>query len=296
MTPSAFPWSNLTFKRRPNEEQAMQAAEEFASTRDGVRLAFRRRGRRHAPRAVLIHSLALDGSIWDGVVAELDSAADVLTYDCRGHGASERRAGKFTVELFADDLADLLDHTGWPDAVVVGCSMGGCVAQAFAHRYPDRVKGLALIDTTAWYGPGAPAEWRKRAAAALSEGLAGLADFQATRWFSDAFREAEPDVVQRTLQVFLDNVPECYAASCIMLGEADLRPYLPRFKMPVAVIVGEEDYATPVAAAEALRRAIPDASLTVLPNSRHLTPIESPKSVAREVRSLLERVQAAPSR
>jgi 3-oxoadipate enol-lactonase len=273
----------------------MQAAAEFASTRDGVRLAFWRRGRREAPRAVLIHSLALDGSIWDGVVAELGSAADVLTYDCRGHGASERRAGKFTVELFADDLADLLDHAGWPEAVVVGCSMGGCVAQAFANRYPDRAKGLALIDTTAWYGPDAPAEWRQRAAAALSDGLAGLADFQATRWFSDAFREAEPDVVQRTLRVFLDNDPECYAASCIMLGDADLRPYLPSFKMPVAVIVGEEDYATPVAAAEALQRAISDASLTVLPKCRHLTPIESPKSVAREVRSLIERVRAAAS-
>ncbi len=270
----------------------MHATEETASTRDGVRLAFRRRGIKGGPRVVLIHSLALDGSVWDGVAAELEGSADVLTYDCRGHGASERRAGEFTVELFANDLADLLDYVGWPDAIVVGCSMGGCVAQAFAAAYPDRIRGLGLVDTTAWYGPNAPAEWRKRAAAALSDGLSGLAEFQTTRWFSDAFREGNPQVVQRTVQVFLANDLQCYAATCAMLGDADLRTFLSSFKMPVAIVVGEEDYATPIAAAEALQREIPQASLKVL-NGRHLTPIECPKQVASELQALIQRVQAS---
>jgi 3-oxoadipate enol-lactonase len=269
----------------------MHATEETASTRDGVRLAFRRRGIKGGPRVVLIHSLALDRSVWDGVAAELEGSADVLTYDCRGHGASDRRAGEYTVELFADDLADLLDYVGWPDAIVVGCSMGGCVAQAFAAAYPDRVRGLGLVDTTAWYGPNAPAEWRKRAAAALSDGLSGLAEFQTTRWFSDAFREGNPNVVQRTVQVFLANDLQCYAATCAMLGDADLRSHLSSFKMPVAIVVGEEDYATPIAAAEALQREIPQASLKVL-TGRHLTPIECPKQVASELQTLIQRVDA----
>lgn len=267
----------------------MHTKSDFALTRDGVRIAFHRHGQRGGPRTVLIHSLALDSSIWDGVVSELVGTADVLTYDCRGHGASERSAGTFTVGLFADDLADLLDHIGWSDAVIVGCSMGGCVAQAFAASYPDRVKGLGLIDTTAWYGPTAPTEWRKRADTALSEGLSGLAEFQTTRWYSDAFRETQQDVVQRTIAVFLANDLGCYAATCAMLGDADLRPHLSNFKMPVAVVVGEEDYATPVAAAEALQQAIPGASLTVIQNGRHLTPIECPEHVADQVRTLIQR-------
>jgi 3-oxoadipate enol-lactonase len=271
----------------------MQASEDFALTRDGVRLAFRRQGDRNGPRVVLIHSLALDGSVWDGVAAELESTANVLAYDCRGHGASERKAGTFTVDLFAADLADLLDHVGWPNAIVVGCSMGGCVAQAFAASYPDRVRGLGLIDTTAWYGPNAPTEWRKRAETALSQGLSGLAEFQTTRWFSDVFREANPDVVQRTIDIFLANDLDCYAATCAMLGAADLRSHLPNFKMPVVVVVGEEDYATPVSAAEALQKAIPGASLTVLPKGRHLTPMECPKQVADQLRALIEHADAA---
>jgi 3-oxoadipate enol-lactonase len=241
---------------------------------------------------VLIHSLALDDSVWNGVASEVEQTADVLTYDCRGHGASDRRVGEFTVDLFADDLADLLNHIGWTNAIVVGCSMGGCIAQAFAAAYPGRTNGLGLIDTTAWYGPNAPDEWRKRADKALAEGLSGLAEFQTTRWFSDAFREANPEVVQETLRIFLGNDLPCYAATCAMLGAAELRPFLPNFKMPVAVVVGEEDYATPVSAAEAIREAVPGSTLTVIEKGRHLTPIEHPEQIAGELRSLINRVRA----
>jgi 3-oxoadipate enol-lactonase len=228
----------------------------------------------------LIHSLALDHTVWNGVAARLTQQAEVLTYDCRGHGRSGRNAAEFTTELFARDLAELLNHVRWPAAIVAGCSMGGCVAQAFAGLYPSRVVGLGLIDTTAWYGEDAPKTWRERAAAAQSKGLAGLVDFQVTRWFSDEFRTAHPDVVTAITNVFLANDLSSYAASCIMLGDADLRPYLPSLRMPVEIVVGEQDYATPVASSRQLHEAIPGSRLTILPGGRHLTPIECPDQIA----------------
>jgi 3-oxoadipate enol-lactonase len=239
-------------------------------------------------RIVLIHSLALDHSIWNGVVPHLVERADVLTYDCRGHGRSGKEATSFTTDLFARDLAELLDHIAWPSAIVVGCSMGGCVAQAFAGLYPSRVKGIGLIDTTAWYGDDAPKTWRDRAAAARAKGLAGLVDFQLTRWFSDSFRNLHPDVAASVTKVFLANDLECYAASCILLGDADLRPYLSSIRVPVEIVVGDEDYATPLASAKALHDAIPNSSLTILPGARHLTPIECPGDVASRLLRLIE--------
>lgn len=261
---------------------------DFATVRDGARLAYRRHGVGRKHRVVLIHSLALDGSVWDGVVARLKDKADLLVYDCRGHGASDRKAREYTPRLFADDLADLMDHVGWRDAVVAGCSMGGCVAQVFCGAYPGRTRGLALIDTTAWYGEKAPVEWRQRAETARVKGLHSLADFQATRWFTDAFRAANPDVLAKYIGIFVANDPDCYVASCIMLGDADLRALLPGFKMPVSVVVGEEDYATPVAAAEALQRGIEGATLSVL-KGRHITPIELPAEIANELNTLAVR-------
>lgn len=264
-----------------------------AQTRDGVRIAYRHtkptaRGA-DAPRAVLIHSLALDHSVWDAVAGRLASDVELLALDCRGHGTSDIPSGPYTVEQFADDVADVMDRVGWSSAIVVGCSMGGCVAQAFAARHPRRVEGLALIDTTAWYGPDAPRVWRERAARARADGLASMAAFQTTRWFGDRFRELHPDIVHHAMQVFCANAIEAYDATCAMLGDADLRPALGGFSFPTAIVVGEEDYATPYEAAEYMRTAIPSATLTVIPAARHLTPMECPDIIAQEIRTVSSR-------
>jgi len=242
------------------------------------------------PRIVLIHSLALDASIWNGVVARLAVHADILTYDCRGHGHSGKRTKSFTIDRFAHDLVELLDHVGWQNAVIAGCSMGGCVAQATAGLYPSRVTALGLIDTTAWYGDDAPKAWRERADNVRSKGLVNLLEFQLPRWFGDDFRKALPESIKTTTEVFLKNDLDCYAASCIMLGDADLRPYLKSLHLPAAIIVGEEDIATPVEAARELQEAIENSTLTIIPRARHLTPIECPEEITIQLMTLLGRI------
>jgi 3-oxoadipate enol-lactonase len=167
--------------------------------------------------------------------------------------------------------------------------MGGNIAQAFAAAYPQRATALGLIDTTAWYGADAPAKFKERADTARAKGMRGMIDFQLTRWFSDDFRANHPDVLARTFDIFVANDLHCYAASCELLGAADTRGALPTFNMPVAVVVGEEDYATPVAMARQLHEAIPQSTLTIIPGARHLTPIEFPDRIASELRGLLSR-------
>jgi len=256
-------------------------------TTDGCEIAYTVHPAAGKPRLALIHSLALDRSVWDGVVKALGGKAEILTYDCRGHGRSGRKAGTYTYELFARDLAELLGHLKWPGAVVAGCSMGGCIAQAFAALYPGLTRGACLIDTTAWYGAEAPGQWRERADTGRTKGLGALIDFQVTRWFSDGFRASRPDTVNALKTIFLANDIDCYQATCEMLGDADLRPLLPAIKTPVAVVVGDEDYATTVDMARALNRALPQSTLTVLTGARHITPVERPADIAKQIASLL---------
>jgi 3-oxoadipate enol-lactonase len=239
------------------------------------------------PRLALIHSLALDRSVWNGVVTELADRAEILTYDCRGHGRSGRKGGPYTCDLFARDLAELLDHVEWHAAVVAGCSMGGCIVQAFAARYPERTLGACLIDTTAWYGTKAPKQWRERAATGRTKGLGALIDFQVTRWFSEDFRARHPGEVDGLKSIFLANDIDCYEATCEMLGSADLRPLLPFIKAPAAIVVGDEDYATTVEMAKALNHAIPQSTLAVLAGARHITPVERPQDIAMQIAGLL---------
>jgi 3-oxoadipate enol-lactonase len=264
-------------------------ADGFAKTRDGTNIRFLLHGDDgdQTRRAVLIHSLAMDGTFWSPVVERLDAA--VLALDCRGHGESDKPPGPYTVELFADDVADVMDHVGWDSAMVAGASMGGCISLAFAAAYPERTRALGLIDTTAWYGAEAPKQWAERADKAAQEGMAALVGFQTTRWFGDAFRVNNPDIVKESVDVFLRNDVKAYVETCKMLGSADKRAALPSLKMPTAVVVGEEDYATPVAMAEALHKGIAGSTLTVLPKARHLTPLEVPDIIAVELDRLLVR-------
>ena len=268
----------------------MQTTMETARTKDGCRLAYRIHTNAGKPRLVLIHSLALSGAIWDGVVGELSSEFEILVYDCRGHGESDKQPGPYTVELFAEDLAALLDSCGWTSAAVGGCSMGGCVAQAFAAAYPQRALSLGLLDTTAWYGSTALKDWSDRAAKAAKDRFASMIAFQLTRWFSESFINAHPEQTQKYSRTFLANDMACYQASCAMLGSADLRNAARGLRVPVSVIVGEEDYATPIAMSQSLRNMIPGSTRTVSPGARHLTPGQCPQQIA----SLLKQLVASP--
>lgn len=264
-----------------------------ARTRDGIRIGYTLYGDPASPRkAALVHSVAMDRAFWQPVAERLAKDTAVLTFDCRGHGASDKPKGPYTVEQFADDIADMLDGLGWAKTLIAGASMGGMVALAFAARHPGRTAALGLIDTTAWYGPEAAKNWAARADQAVQQGLQSLIEFQTTRWFGDDFRARNPDLVQHCIDIFLRNDLPAYVEACHMLGRADLRATLPSLKMPTAVVVGEEDYAAPVAMARALHDGIAGSTMTVLPKARHLTPLEVPDVITVELDRLIKR--AAP--
>ena len=255
-------------------------------TRDGARIQYTLRDQGTAARrVVLIHSLAMDRTFWQPV-ADLLPEASVLTYDCRGHGASDKPAGPYTVELFAQDLADLLDHVGWPSALVAGASMGGCISLAFAAAFPKRTAALGLFDTTAWYGAEAPKQWAERADTGGREGarIAGRFPDHAL------VRRRLPREPSGRGQAMRRRVPaQRREGLCRDLPDARaLRHARRRCRASHAdgrSIVGEEDYATPIAMAEALHRGIAGSTLTVLRGARHLTPLEQPERVAAELRA-----------
>src|SRR6266702_617177 len=219
----------------------MAQTSSIARAKDGCQLWYRIYANPGKPRLALIHSLALSGAMWGEVIAQLAGAAEILAYDCRGHGQSERRPGPYSVELFADDFAALLDSGARP----------------------------------------------------AKDGFPSMMEFQLSRWFSDGFRRAHPDVANEIAQIFLANDAASYQAACEMLGNADLRAALRAFRMPVSVIVGEEDYATPVAMAEYLHESIPNSTLTVIRGARHTTPVECPRGIAAVLGDLVCKPAAA---
>ncbi|WP_233833702.1 alpha/beta fold hydrolase [Paraburkholderia sp. ZP32-5] len=263
------------------------------TVRDGTRIGYNLYGRKeNAVRVVLVHSLAMDRRFWTPVVERLMPRASVLAIDARGHGASDKPAGPYTVSLFARDVYDVMHALDFRHALIAGASMGGCVALEFAATYAEAI-AAGLIDTTAWYGETAPQDWDLRATKAEAGGLPPLVEFQTTRWFSDAFRAARPDVVQQCVDTFLRNDIAAFAATGRMLGAFDGRALMRDVTVPACVIVGEEDYAATPAMARALHAGIAGSTFTEIPAARHLTPLETPDIVARELHTLLDRAGCA---
>jgi 3-oxoadipate enol-lactonase len=229
---------------------------------------------------VLLHPLALAGGLWQPLAQALADEFQVFAPDQRGCGDTSWDGDGFSIEDMAGDLAQALDTLAIPSVHVLGMSMGGGVAMTFAARHPHRVRSLTLADTTAWYGENAVTAWAERAEKALSVPREKQVTFQVDRWFSEAFREANPAQVQRVVDIFVATDSKAHAAACRAMGAMDARDQLPTIIARTLVMVGEQDYATPPDLAETLARGIPGASLLVLPALRHMSLIEKPELAA----------------
>jgi len=236
-----------------------------------------------APALLLVHSLGTNLHVWDAQVAELARGLRVVRFDLRGHGLTEVAAAPYTIEDLADDALAVLDACGIPVAHVGGVSIGGMIAQAVAARAPARVASLILCDTALALPP--PEMWRARAQTVRAEGIAAVADSILARWVTPAYLASPGGRGLRS--ALLRTHPEGYAAAAEVLATADLSAATRQLRVPALVIVGELDPSTPVAAAEALRDALPGARLTVIPRAAHIPLVEQPDAVTAAIREFL---------
>jgi 3-oxoadipate enol-lactonase len=239
------------------------------------------------PEVVLLHSLALSAAMWQTAGELLSPRFRVWSVDARGHGGSPWDGKPFTIGDMAEDLAAILDALDLAAVNLVGLSMGGSTAIAFAADHPERVTRLVLADTTANYGPDRVATWEERARHVLAKPREDQLDFQLDRWFTPTFVEHHPEEAQRIADIYLKADSAAHAAACRALGAFDGEPRLARIRADTLVIVGSDDYATPPSMAKRLADAMPRATYRELPRLRHLTLVEHP-AVWREIEAHFE--------
>lgn len=238
---------------------------------------------------VLVHGHPFDGSMWWPQVEHFTKAgANVVAPDLRGYGASEVVPGITTLDVFAKDLATLMDELGMEQAVLAGLSMGGQIVLEFHRLFPERVLGLVLADTFAQ----AETEDGKRlrnemADRLLREGMAGYAAEVLDRMVAPHNTEAAAHV----LRMMRDAPPEGAAAA--LRGRAERPDYtgmLPEIAVPTLVVVGRDDEFTPVADAQFMRDRIPGAALTIVEGAAHMPNLERPEEFNRAMAGLLDSI------
>lgn len=237
---------------------------------NGVELYCAWHGREDAPVLVLNNGVIMNATTsWVFQIPALAKHHRVLAYDCRGQGQSAHPDEPYTMEMHADDLAGLLDAFGVARADLVGISYGGEVAQAFALKYAQRVRGLVLADTTSEVGPelrSIVSNWIERARAGDAEGF-----FDATvPWnFSPEFVRAHGALMADARKRYAELDFPAVVRLCECFLGVDFTARLGEIGAPTCVVVGERDLLKGLAYAEILCRGIPQAELHVLRGAGH---------------------------
>jgi pimeloyl-ACP methyl ester carboxylesterase len=233
--------------------------------RDGVKIHYEVAG--EGPALLLTHGYSATGDMWAGQIETLTPHFKVITWDMRGHGASDypEDPAAYSEEATVADMAALLDTVGAKDAVVGGLSLGGYMSLAFHRVHPERTRALLIVDT----GPGykndqARDGWNanaiRRAERLETEGLGDLS-------------KASAEVRQARHR----DATGLARAARGMLTQRDARVIesLPSVAVPSVVIVGAND--TPfLAASDYMAAKIPGAKKVVIDDAGHSANIDQP--------------------
>jgi pimeloyl-ACP methyl ester carboxylesterase len=260
----------------------------------GVRLNYQDLG--DGPPVLFVHELASDLRQWRGQVPALSARFRCIAYDARGYPPSDvpSEPEAYVWERFRDDIGAVLDQCGVERAALVGWSMGAYAALQFARLWPERITRLVLVGV----GSGSPAAERGPFLAqmqALAEAWGSNPEFAAAQIAQTPGRQPlkrrNPDAFAAWLADLRGHSPEGMALTCanyqgLRPSLEDFEAELARLRMPVLLMVGEEDLPC-LQAARRLASVIATARLERLPGAGHAPMLEDPDGFNRALEAFL---------
>jgi non-heme chloroperoxidase len=243
------------------------------------------------PPIVFVHGFGMSHSVWENQVLELSKSFRCITFDLRGHGASDKPSDGYTIEQNARDVYALIKSLHLNKTIIVGWSLGVAIAIHFAKLYSNVLSKAVLVGGTPCWGR--------------------LADFEHGHTQSDIDSWLDEIIQNRPLWTggFVENlfyndvdamtstwlfsqamrVPLHAVAKTIEDSRwADLRPYLPAFDCPVLLLHGQHDALDSVEAAQYMQREIQDARLVVFEDSGHAVFLEERAKFNKELRKFIK--------
>lgn len=225
---------------------------------------------------VLLHALGLDHTMWNAVVPLLPQGLRIVRPDMRGHGASPLPEGTAGMGALVRDVERLMDALGLRDAVVVGSSIGGMIAQGLATKRPDLVRGLVLANTAVKIGT--TAIWKERIEAVREGGIAAISGATLARWFPRKSRNGPAAL--RIAGVLATTPAEGWVACASAIAGADLYTTTAALELPVLVIAGSEDGSTPPDLVRETAGLIRGARFELIRGAGHLPAVDRPEDFA----------------
>ncbi len=255
------------------------------------------------PPVVLVHGMGLNRAMWQGMLPPLAARFTVIRYDLLGHGESAAPPLPCTLGDLVAQLDALLSRLEISRTAIVGFSLGGTLAQAFAVDHPDRTVAIAVLNSAYRRDAAQRDAMLERLRLSEDAGPAATVDAALERWFTPGFAAARPDMLDQVRQWMVANDPAHYAAlyRVLVTGDAaavaDGRPLadaIADIACPALVLTGDDDRNSTPAMARGMAARMSAGRVETFPGLRHMGLAEDPDRFNGALVPFLARAFASP--
>ena len=247
-------------------------------------------GREGSKAIIFVHGFPFDHYMWDAQVKELSMNYFCVTYDIRGMGESTVDDGQYTMEMFVDDLENIIDELKLSRPILCGLSMGGYISLRAVERMQEKFSALILCDTKSSADDNEGKLKRATAIKQINNGdFENFIESFVLNCFGQKFvneNNAEyKKVVNRSKNNSPVGVKGCLMA---MASRTDTTESLAKINLPTLIICGSEDKLSPPEVMKSLANKISNSKFILVEGAGHMTPIENPQAVNQAIKDFLE--------
>jgi len=252
-----------------------------------IRVRCRIDGEAGAPWLTLVTGIANDLSMWDGQLPALGGFR-ILRYDLRGQGGTEATDGPYSIALLVEDLVGLWNELEIGASHLAGLGLGGAIVQAAAIDHPDHVASLVPCCCRARMVPEFATLWYGLIETVRTNGFESIVEPTAQRWFSDAFKAANPGILDSVRKMIRGTSEAGYLGCVGAFLDLDIEDQLGEIRAPTLYVSGAEDkLGGPPALMAGLAARVPGARHVSVPGAAHIANIQNPSGFNRVLADFL---------
>jgi len=239
------------------------------------------------PALYLVHGIGARKTTWDKLIVGLKNQFTCISYDLRGHGESPVPPTPYTLDDLVDDLEALRQKLGHDKIHIAGHSLGGMIGPAYARAYPEHTLSVGLLSTAAGRSEDDRAKLKAVGDAMEQNGIAETLGTFVARWFTDAFVQAHPDLVEARLRQINDTPADVFLNVFWIYATTEMAPWLHEVKCPCLVLTGELDGGCNPRLNQFIDGELPSSRLVILEGLKHALMIEASEQVLPQLREFL---------
>lgn len=255
---------------------------------NGIQLHYLENGDPTNETVVFVHGLGATLDVWYPQAKLLEDSYHILRYDIRGAGLSEKPEEDYSLSLWSDDLAGLLDHVGAERAHIVGHSLGAMIALRFALEHRRRVLSFVLAGGLTGLSEEGRKEMQKTMNVVKEKGLEPTVEEEELKLaFAPRTAEARPEIIGLQRALSLSEDPEAYIRQCESLMTNSLKGEIGKVDVPTLLLVGNHDVITPIERSREIAAEIEGSRIDVIADAGHMSMIERPRRFAESILTFL---------